>query len=146
MALVHSPVGHWALRLLVDICEVSVHRLFCPSGAGQSLKPTQCISLPVSVSSPSCWCLAPELCPATSCLCPALTSGVKLTHPGDAFGQIMLLCTRHIIGRIPGAAFAPRMVFLLVQKSLVQPASARPLCFSCALPKIMQALNCPPFI
>jgi len=95
MASVHSPVGHWVLRLLVDICEVSVHRLFCPSGAGYSVKPTQCISLPVSVSSPSCWCLAPELCPATSCLCPALTSGVKLTHPGDAFGQIMLLCTRH---------------------------------------------------
>merc|ERR1712032_102243 len=83
----------------------------------------------------------------TSCLCPALTSGaVKLTHPGDAFGQILLLCTRHIIGRIPGAAFAPRMVFPLVQNTLVQSASARPLCFSCALPKIMQALNCPPFI
>jgi len=29
----------------------------------------------------------------------------------------MLLCTSHITGRIPGAAFAPRMVFLLVQNS-----------------------------
>jgi len=94
---------------LVDICEVSVHRLFCPPGAEQSLnRPSASHSLSVSRHPAG----ARHQNFATTCLCPALTSGVKLTHPGDALGQIVLLCTRYIIGRIPGAAFAPRVVFL----------------------------------
>ena len=118
-----SPAGPY----MAGICEDTVLNTLSPRDKAGTEFSWISASHALSLSRhPSLRGAAPELCLHTR-------PGVKLP-PGEDPGLALHQAD-------PFAPLLHQECFLFSCKKQI--ASARPLCFSCALPKIMQALNCP---